>query len=59
MIDFVGTKGAIHDKQILDVKSLTSPNVESDHYLALCKIRFNEGWKERHIQMNEEYKLTI
>ncbi|XP_045466584.1 craniofacial development protein 2-like [Harmonia axyridis] len=38
-IDYILSNRAIHATQILDVRSLTSANIGSDHFLALCKLR--------------------
>lgn len=41
MIDFVLSNRAIHPSQVLDVRSITSANIGSDHNLVLCKLRMN------------------
>lgn len=42
MIDYVVTNRAIHYEHILDMRSMTTPNAESDRCLVLCMIRFKE-----------------
>lgn len=41
IIDFVISNRAIHPSQILDVRSITSANIGTDHNLVLCKLRMN------------------
>ncbi|KAH1021854.1 hypothetical protein HUJ04_011340 [Dendroctonus ponderosae] len=38
-IDYILSDRAIHPAQILDVRSLTSANIGSDHFLVLCRLR--------------------
>lgn len=40
MIDYIITNRTVHPSQILDVRTLTSANVGTDHGLVLCKYRF-------------------
>lgn len=41
-IDYIITNKRMHPRNILDVRTLTSANVDSDHGLVLCKIRMNK-----------------
>lgn len=55
MINFVMTNRAIHYKHILEMKSMTTPNVE--RYLVILKIRFKEVWKERNVKIKAEERI--
>ncbi|XP_055378928.1 craniofacial development protein 2-like [Condylostylus longicornis] len=46
-IDYIITNRAVHTTQILDVRSLSSANIGSDHQLVLAKIRLNVQSKKR------------
>lgn len=39
MIDYIILNRALHPSQIIDVRSLTTANIASDHQLVIGKIR--------------------
>lgn len=39
VLDYIITSRSIHAKQVLDVRTLISANIGSDHGLVLCKLR--------------------
>lgn len=52
MIDYVITSRQFKPTEILDVRTLNSANIGSDHALVLCKIRLNITFRKR---TNKEY----
>ncbi|KAF2886544.1 hypothetical protein ILUMI_19629 [Ignelater luminosus] len=47
MIDYIVTNRLIRPKQVVDVRSYTSANIGSEHYLVLGKFRFRQEPDEK------------
>jgi len=47
MIDYIISNRAVHPTQIIDVRSLTSANIGSDHQLVIAKLRLTTQLKKK------------
>lgn len=57
IIDLVVTNRTINYKQIFDVRSLTTTNVGSGHYLVLCESQPN--MERKHVKLKTEERIKI
>lgn len=54
VIDYIFINRNITPKQVLDIRSLTSANVGSDHLLVLGKLRMTAAPEKRALEVEEE-----
>lgn len=59
MIDYIISNRAVHPSQILDIRSLTSAKIESDHHLVLGKMRLSIQLKRRPKPYKEKLNIEL